>query len=200
MVTGLSAPPNEMYRIEAGLCFYKEASRLNKRKVRVFRIDDEGFIFGTVKTVGDTDYFVGFEAITYAYPAKATDGSTFGYPYLGVWYSANNEKEYINANAFEIPSVPDGLIGIILEKGNATGTAKVVSTCGGDDYTSSYDWQPEMFVNLAGASPETVTINQDTGLLTFAPPVASYRIKSASALEESDIYGLDGVEQMVDLA
>ena len=189
-----------VYQIkDAGDCLFKELAKLNKRNLRFFEIDDEGFMYGTVVKKGDTLYRQGYSGSPFAWFTR-TDGTTLAVVNFGIWYSANYEKEEQNMGAFELDEVPTGLTGVILEKGATTGTAKVLGVCDGTDYTSLYgsDWDPTMFVNASGANPTTVTYSATTGLLTFAP-ITSYKVASASVLEAGDIVGLDGVNSLVDL-
>lgn len=196
MPVGLNGA-NEIYRIDGGLCLYKELSKFNKQKVRVFRGDDQRKKIGTIRTVIGGDKFAGFEAKVYAYYLKATDNATVGSVYLGVWYSSNYEKEYINSHAIEA-DLPDGLTAITLKKGATAGTAKVVELCGNQDLTEMFEWvEPSLYLNEAGTSPTTVTLNN--GSLTFEP-VAAYRIKDAAALQAKDIPGVSGVAEFVNLA
>lgn len=188
-----------IYQVDAGDCMLKELKKLNKRKVRVFEIDDEGYIYGTAVNKNDETFFAGYSGKAYAWNVP-TDGTTLAAINFGIWYSANFENEQKNMNAFELDEIPTGLTGVILEKGATTGTAKVFGVCDGTDYTSLYgpDWDPTMFVNASGANPTTVTYSATTGLLTFAP-ITSYKVASASILEAGDINGLDGVNSLVDL-
>ena len=63
--TNLTAK-NIAYQVDAGDCLYKEISKFNKRKMRVLRVDDEGFVYGTVVVRDGKNYFAGFEATLYA--------------------------------------------------------------------------------------------------------------------------------------
>lgn len=190
---------NIVYQTGGGNCFYKEIAKFNRRKVRVFRVDDQGYIFGTVVTRNGENHFAGFEATAYSY-ITPTDGTTITAINLALYYSANYEKELRNMNAFEIPEVPNGLIGLMLQKGATTGTAKVIGSCDGEDYTLTYgdQWVADMFVNSTGANPTNVAFDEATGLLTFTP-VGSYRIASASVLKAGNVIGFEGVNQLVDL-
>ena len=199
--TNLNAK-NVAYQIDGGDCLYKELAKFNKRKMRVFRVDDEGYIYGTVVVRNGVSYFAGFEATLYAVRVS-TDGSTAYNLSLYVYYTPNNEAEEMNMNAFEIgvAAIPDGLLGVVLEKGPATKTARVVTVCGGEDVTSEYGdkWESSMFLNDSGEAPTTATYSSDTGLLTL-DPAGKYRVASASVLKAGDITGLDGVNQLVDLS
>lgn len=190
---------NVVYQVDAGNCFYKEISKLNRRKVRVFRIDDQGYIFGTVVVRNGVNHFAGFEATSYAY-ITPTDGTTITAINLAIYYGANYEKELQNMNAFEIPEVPSGLIGVMLQKGATSGTAKVVGSCDGEDYTSDYsaEWADVMFINSTGANPTNVVYSEATGELTFTP-AASYRVANASVLAAGDIIGLEGIDTLTSL-
>ncbi|WP_278672076.1 hypothetical protein [Alistipes indistinctus] len=109
--TNLTAK-NIAYQVDAGDCLYKEISKFNKRKMRVLRVDDEGFVYGTVVVRDGKNYFAGFEATLYAVRTP-TDGSTAYNLSLYAYYTPSNESEEKNMHAFEVglPNVPDGLIG-----------------------------------------------------------------------------------------
>lgn len=193
--TGLSAASSE-FQIGAGLCFYKELSRANKNKYRVFRIDKEGYIYGTVKVVAGESYFVGFEATVFARTTKATDDSTEGGVFLYVSYSANYENEMKNVNAFQVNNIPDGLIGVTLQKGAGAGQVKVISSCAGSDVTSDHQWSADAFVNKNGEAPESAVYSAETGFITIAPS-GSYKIQTADKLKTLDITGIEGVNNYV---
>lgn len=189
---------NDIFQIQAGLCLYKELSQANGNPYRVFRRDKNGYIYGTVVTRGGIDYFAGFEANIYAYTTKATDGSTAGGVFLGIYYGANYENEMKNINVYSISNVPEGLLGVSLQKGPTTGTARVITSCGGTDITLDHTWNATDFVNASGANPTTVTTDQSVGLLTFTP-IAAYKVNKASILKEDGIEGLEGINQLTDL-
>ena len=71
--TNLTAK-NIAYQVDAGDCLYKEISKFNKRKMRVLRVDDEGFVYGTVVVRDGKNYFAGFEALRGADPDRRLDG------------------------------------------------------------------------------------------------------------------------------
>lgn len=192
---------SELYQIDAGDCLYKQLAQLNKTRARVFRVDDQGNIYGTAVMIDGEKKFVGFDSYLMTQRTKGSDNSVIYSLSLAVYYSVDYSSiELPNLHSFVVNQIPEGLIGVTLEKGPTTGTAKVVSTCDGQDYTSNYgsEWMPNMFANVAGASPTTVTYSASTGLLTFAP-IAAYRIKSAPTLIAGDIQGLEGVNNYVDL-
>ncbi len=169
--------------------------------MRVLRVDDEGFVYGTVVVRDGKNYFAGFEATLYAVRTP-TDGSTAYNLSLYAYYTPSNESEEKNMHAFEVglPNVPDGLIGVALKAG-ATGTASVVTACGGEDITAEYGdkWKANMFINDSGTAATTATFDSATGLLSIAP-AGKYRVASASVLEAGDILGLDGVGEYADVS
>lgn len=192
------SPYSDVFQIEGGLCLYKELSSANGQSYRVFRVDKQGYIYGTIVNVGGVDYFAGFEASVYAYQTKATDQTTAGGLFLGVYYGSNYEKEMQNINAFEVDNIPDGLVGVLLQKGTSAGTIKVVGSCGGDDYTSQFgsEWDETCFVNTSGANPTDVTFDSQTGLITLAP-TGSYKVVSASILQSANIFGIEGIDKFI---
>lgn len=199
--TNLNAK-NVAYQINAGDCLYKELAKFNKRKMRMFRVDDEGFVYGTVVSRNGVNYFAGFEVTLYAVRTP-TDGSTAYNLSLFAYYTPNNEDEEKNMNAFNVGlvAIPDGLIGVTLKKGTGSATASVITTCGGEDITAEYGdkWKVGMFLNASGVAPTSVTFDAATGLLTFEP-AAAYRVASAAVLAEGDITGIEGVNEMTDLS
>lgn len=198
--TNLNAK-NIAYQVNGGDCMYKEMAKLNRRKMRVFRVDDEGYVYGTLVKRGGKFFFAGFEATLYAHRTP-TDGSTAYNLSVYVYYTPNNEDEEKNMAAMNVGlvNIPDGLLGVVLQKGTATGTASVITLCGAEDITAEYGekWKATMFLNASGESPTTVTYNSATGLLTFEP-AAAYRVASAAVLNE-DIQGIEGVNELVDLS
>lgn len=195
--TNLNAK-NVAYQINGGDCLYKELAKLNKRKMRIFRVDDEGYVYGTIVKRNDEYFFAGFECTLYS-TRTPTDGSAAYNLSLYAYYTPNNEDEEKNMSAISVGlvNIPDGLIGITLKKGKTTGTASVITACGGEDITSEYGdkWAVKMFVNESGTNPESVTYDENTGLLTFSP-ASSYRVVHSSTL---GIDGLEGVNNFVDL-
>jgi hypothetical protein len=185
------------YTLEGGDCLYKELMNLDKMQVRVQRIDDSGFIFGTeiIQKTGSTPTIVrrGFDAKLKVY-RLAANGSDPYKLHLVVYYSANYEKELANMYAFALDEMPAGLVGVQLKAGTATGIGYVISACSGSDYTSEFGelWAVDMFVDEDGANPTALTYDEEDNTLTFVPS-GSYRIRNAFALNEGGIYGLDGV-------
>lgn len=195
--TNLNAK-NVAYQINGGDCLYKELAKLNKRKMRIFRVDDEGYVYGTIVKRNDEYFFAGFECTLYAMRTP-TDGSSAYNLSLYAYYTPNNEDEEKNMSAINVGlvNIPDGLIGITLKKGKTSGVASVITACGGEDITSEYGekWATSMFTDEAGANPESVTFDENTGLLTFAPAKA-FRVVSSAIL---GIDGLEGINEFVDL-
>lgn len=197
--TNLNAK-NVAYQIDGGDCLYKELAKFNKRKMRVFRVDDEGYVYGTVIEENGTKKFAGFECTLYANRVP-TDGSTAYNLSLYVYYTPNNEIEEKNMNAFEIglTSIPDGLIGLTIMKGSTSGKAKIVTICGGDDVTDEIGSKltTDTFLNDSGEHPTTATYAK--GEITIEP-AGSYKIADAETLNGVDIVGFEGVDEYVSLS
>lgn len=185
---------NVAYQIEGGDCLYKELAKLNKRNMRMFRVDDEGYVYGTIVVRGGEKYFAGFEVTLYA-TKTIPDGSNSYNLSLWAYYSRNNENEEKNLNGFEVglQAIPDGLIGVVLKAGAVAGTATVETICGGDDITADWGekWTKDMFVTATGVNPTTVSFNEATGALVITP-TGEYRVAPASILAVGEIEGLDG--------
>lgn len=190
---------SEVYRVDAGDCFFKQISQFNRQPAYVFRIDDTLSLQGVVRVQNGKEVLTGFEASTLM--AQRTKGTSMTDIYqvaLSVNYSVNyGSVELPNLHSFKLDQIPTGLIGVMLKK-NGSGV-KVVSSCDGYDYTRNYEWTADLFANASGAVPTSVTFNESTGLLTISP-AGSYRILGASVLSEHDIYGLDGIKEFVDIS
>lgn len=187
---------NIAYQFDAGDCFYKELFKVRKRKMRMFRVDDEGYVYGTIVTRGDKEYVAGFE-VTLMPLYTQSDGSTETTIGLTAYYSVNYEFELAAKNGVNVGlnSIPDGLIGLVLKAGETAGTAYVITSCSGEDVTAEYgdDWSTEMFLNNSGGNPTTVTFKKESGELTIAP-AGSYKVASASVLAAGNIIGYEGVD------
>ncbi|MBF0651290.1 hypothetical protein IR083_20945 [Dysgonomonas sp. GY75] len=193
---------SQVFRISGGGdCLAKQLAKFNGQKVLIFRIDDENAIYGKASEKSDKSIvFKGYEAFIIMSESLA-DGSN---PYilnLNVYYATNYDKERKDRHAILLDNIPDGLNGVILQKGTATLTAKVVDICSTDDYTSMFgnEWDYSMFVDESGANPTTVTYDATTGLLTFAP-AGSYKIENAGVLSTGNIIGIEGVNKYVPLS
>lgn len=195
--TNLSAR-TDTFTVNGGDCRYKELSKLNKKTFRVFRYDDEGYLYGTVKTKGGESVFAGYLATIYVRRIRPDGSAAYGIE-VAVSYSASLEKEEKNMNAFSVGDLPGGLIGIILKAGTA-GTASVLTACSGQDITSDYgdEWDETMFVDATGANPTNVDFDGDTGLLTIAP-AGAYRPASAKILDAGNVAGFEGVGAYVQI-
>ncbi|SHF49928.1 hypothetical protein [Dysgonomonas macrotermitis] len=195
---------NETYRFEPGSgdCLYKSLMPLNQQKKRVIRIDKDGYVYGTLIQEGDTASFAGFSSYIVISRTKATSNTDVYNLSLIVYYGVNYKTiEEPNLHAFELGEIPDGIVGVSLEKGTTSGTARVVSSCGGTDYTLEYGAEfadESLFADKTGAAPTSVAFNSTTGLLTFTP-VGEYRILDATSLAAKDIIGLGGVNKYTSL-
>lgn len=187
----------DVFSINGGDCLWKQLAKFNKKRVRVMRYDDESYLYNTAFMQGDKPYMRGFLATLYVRRVRAT-GTTAYTIELQVCYSANKESEEKSINAFELASIPEGLMGIMLKAGVA-GTASVVTTCGGLDITADHEWDKTSFVTKTGDNPTAVSLDSDTGLLTIAP-AGSYRIATADILDMADIIGYEGVDEYVNIS
>lgn len=183
-------PRQETFQIDAGDCMWKELMKMNGWRVRVFRYDDQGYLFGTIVNEGGTDKRAGFEARVWVNRVR-TDGSTPNNLSITVYYSTNLEREEANAFSVQLPNgLPAGLTGASTQSRAAR---MAVMTNSGEDITSVYaeDWAPEMFVDESGASAEAVAYDPETETLDVAP-AGNYRLAKASTLEAGGISGLEG--------
>lgn len=188
---------NIAYQIDGGMCLYKELSKLNGRTVRVFEMDADNYLFGTVVTKAKTDYFAGYEGQVYV-TFTPTDGSALGYITLTVYYPISHEKEVQNAMSIQLPNgMPDGLVGVELAAAGAD-SVKVFTVCDHTDVTDIYkdDWDTSMFVTKEGTDATTATYAD--GVIKLAP-TGEYRIANAAVLAAGNITGIDGVEKYVNI-
>jgi hypothetical protein len=160
--------------------------------MRVFRIDQQQNNFGTVvKKDGDLKYRGFLLNSVYVTQRKETEGQS-GAVILSLFYSVNYEKELINKHSVSLDEKIEGLSGIYLEKGSASGKAKVKITCSGDDVTSIYGAELAsigLYQNESGTNPSSV--NYSNGELTISP-AGKYKIADAMTLKEAGIEGYEG--------
>jgi hypothetical protein len=194
MPIGLN-PTVETYAIDGGDCLYKQLTALNGRTMRVFRVDDANFIYGTTFMRDDTAVFAGYK-VKLQVSRTVSDGTNAYVVNLSVYYLAGYDVETKNMTAFGIDEIPQGLVGVELVK--HTNGASVVSTCSSNDYTADYgdDWDTTMFVDATGANPNTVSYNATTGLLAIKN-AGSYKVAKANVLKAGGVYGLEGVDKYV---
>ena len=196
---GLNSLREDYIINEGGYCLYKQLSKLNKRQVRVFKVDDSLNAFGTNIMHEGSEKTRGYLVTAGVSRRISTGSAQAGAIILSLLYSANFQNEDINANAITLDEVPEGLSGIRLKK-TATGKAKVLSTCEAEDITEIYGEDiavPAMYKNKSGAIPTSVTYSN--GELTFSPAAADYRIADANALKAAGIEGYEGENEYVDL-
>lgn len=187
---------SEAYTVEGGDCLYKSLSALNGRIMRLFRVDDAGYIYGTTLARDGATVFAGFKVSVQVTRSKS-DGSSAYTLLLSAYYSAAYETELVNMSAFAIDEMPSGLVGVELVKPGAAGV-RVVSVCSRTDYTADYsgDWDTTMFINANGGNPSAVTYSAATQLLTITPS-ASYKVAKANVLRAGGVYGLEGIDKLV---
>jgi hypothetical protein len=173
------------------LCLYKEISKTNGWKVRVFRAYRNRMIDGTTLVEGDTTSFAGYAATVYSREVRDTAN---GYSIeVQVTYDINNEYEEKNMQVFQLDAIPEGLVGASLVAGTAAGTANIVTSCGQIDLGKKWatKWVPTAFIDDTGANPATASVNPTTGVLTIAP-AGNYRVAPAIVLDPLGIIGING--------
>ena len=184
---GASSQVIDTFTVDDGDCLYKQLAKLEGRTIRVFRVDIEGFIYGTVVN----DEFAGFQCKVKARRIQA-NGTDLYQLYLEVYYTTHYEKELKNLHAFELGEAPEGLVPVIVQTVN--GASTVVEECSGVSVTDLYGdkWQATMFINSTGKAAESVKYNATTETLTIAP-TGTYRVADASVLSPAGIKGITGV-------
>ena len=183
-----------------GECLYKQLSKLNKRSVRVFRLDQKLNLFGTaVKKDGDLKWRGFLLNSVYVTPRKETEGQVAA-TVLSLFYSVNYENELINKHSVQLSEKTEGLSGIYLEKGSGAGKAKVRITCSGEDVTSVYGSKlavASLYLNDSGTHPTSVSYAN--GELTVSPS-GKYKISDAETLKNAGIEGYEGENTYTNLA
>jgi hypothetical protein len=185
---------------KGGLCLLRQLKKLNGRQVRIFPVDKKRVAYGTVAVIGGVETFRGFLATLWI-AKRDNNGSQTGAIIFSVFYDANYEEEESNMAAIALDEVLEGLTGVILKK-TATGKAKFVIACSGDDLTDTFGStlaDADLYVNAAGSPPSTVTYTAATKELTFTP-AAAYAIADAATLAAANIEGYEGEEEYTNLA
>ncbi|MCL1933054.1 MAG: hypothetical protein FWF53_04475 [Candidatus Azobacteroides sp.] len=190
MPTGTNAVREDYIIPLGGECLYKQVAKMNKRSMRVFRVDQAMKSFGTAIRQSDEIKQRGFLLNSvYVTLRKETEGQ-IGAIILSLFYSVNYENELINKHSVQLGEKAEGLSGIYLEKGSASGKAKVRITCSGDDVTSVYGSDladRTLYLSESGTNPSSVEYNS-SGELTITP-AGKYRIADAATLKNAGIEG-----------
>ena len=185
---------------KGGLCLLNQLKKLNGRQVRIFPVDKNNVVYGTVATIDGENKFRGFLATVYATKRDNT-GSQTGAILFNVYYDANYENEENAMAAIALTDVIEGLTGVVLQR-TGPGKAKFVIACSGDDLTDTYGADiavATLYKDAAGTNPTSVTYSAATADLTFEPATGKYMIADAETLAAADIEGLEGEEEYTDL-
>lgn len=196
---GINAKRVDYIINKGGLCLLMQLKKLNGRQVRIFPVDKNKVVYGTVANVGGTDKFRGFLATIWATKRDNT-GSQTGAIIFSVFYDADYENEENNMAAIALSETVEGLTGVVLKK-TASGKAKFVIACSGDDLTDTYGEELKettLYKDNAGANPTSVTYEAATAELTFVP-TGKYTIADAETLNKAGIEGYEGEESYTDL-
>ena len=196
---GINAKRVDYIINKGGLCLLKQLKKLNGRQIRIFPVDTNNVAYGTIATIGGADKFRGFLATVWAAKRDNT-GSQGGAIIFSIFYDAAYVNEESNMAAVALTETLEGLTGVVLKK-VASGKAKFVIACSGDDLTSTYGATlavPALYVNDLGANPTNVTYSAATQDLTFVP-IGKYKIADAAALDTAGIEGYEGEDEYTDL-
>jgi hypothetical protein len=184
---------------KGGLCLLRQLKKLNGRQVRILPVDKKRVAYGTVATIGGDEKFRGFLATIWA-ARRDNNGSQSGAIIFSVFYDANYDEEENNLAAIALDEVLEGITGVMLKK-TASGKAKFVIACSGDDLTSTFGatlGTASLYKDATGEEPTSVTYATATEDLTFAP-VGAYTIADAATLDAAGIEGYEGEEEYTDL-
>lgn len=184
------------FTIDAPDCTAQYLMGYNGKKVRIFRVDENGFPFG-IKN--DNGKFAGFEATIYVqYTPKA--GDTAAALVLHVYYSSWEGDLKVKSNV-EAVNLPDGLVPLTVKKVGDK-KIKLVEACSGYDVTEMYADQIDetIFVDDKDGSPTSVTVSGGTITLVLASDATSVMVADASVLKPKGIIGYDGVKTLVEVA
>jgi hypothetical protein len=198
MPNGINSLREDYTIAEGGYCLYKQLSKLNKKQVRIFKIDQANIAYGTITEIGGVDKMRGYLA-TIGVSRRLNTGEQTGAIILSILYSTNFQNEDFNAQSISLTGTIEGLSGIVLKKTTA-GKAKVVLACSGEDLTEEYGSDlavATLYKNPTGGNPTSVAYA--AGELTFTP-AAKYRIVDAAALKVAGIEGYEGENDYTDLA
>lgn len=178
-------------RIDGGDCLYKELSKFDGQTMRVFRVDADNYVYGTIVTdASGADAFAGFLVTVWTRRVGASGTDAYAL-YLDLYYTVNYKKETKALHAIPLTSdIPDGLVSVVYD----AATSKVVGSCSGVDYTVQYgsSWKADMFINSSGEAATGATYNSATGTITLTP-TGTYRVADASVLAAGGIYGVTGI-------
>jgi len=200
MPIGINAKRVDYIINAGGLCLFKQLKKYNGKQVRLLQVDNNDVAYGTVATIAGVDKVRGFLGTIWV-TRRDNTGTNNPAIIFSVFLDANYENEESNLTAVTLTETYEGLTGVILRR-TATGTAKFVIACSGDDLTSTFGTTlavATLYKNPAGANPTTVVYNATSSTLTFTPAAASYKIEDAMVLAAANIEGYEGEDEYTDL-
>ncbi|NDV46253.1 hypothetical protein D0T49_04260 [Paludibacter sp. 221] len=189
----------QTFTVEAGDCMFKNLKDL-EGNWDVFLVDRHMKLRGYAKEANGTAGFYGHDADIFVTETRANAGTAYSI-LVRVGYGVNYDHQRKNRHVISVETIPEGLAGVVVEK-VSTGVIKVVSQCGGTDYTSLFASavSPEMFINKAGEAVTTATYDEDTGTITIVPTTSPIRVAGLKTLIDGNVFGIDGVKYFTSIA
>lgn len=184
------------FTINGGVCLFKSAKPLDG-EWDVFTIDRNMMMWGYNKMNNGVEVFSGFPADIYVNEIRPIGGTPYSVT-VRCAYSVNYSMQKGDKNGVKLDALPEGLVGVTLQK-VAEGKVKVVSACDGADYTPLFadTVDPGMFIDETGKAVTTATYNEEDGTITLSPTTSPVKVAGADVLSEHDVFGIGGIDKYV---
>ena len=196
-VTGINAYVRT-FAVDGGDCLFKALKDL-QGQWGVFVLDKNMYLRGYVKENNGAEVFCGHDADVFVTETEATGGTVYSIS-VRVAYGVDYDNQRKNRHTIKLDTMPDGLVGVVLQK-VSDGKVKVVSACGGTDYTTLFKETvaPAMFIDNTGKAVTTATYNEDDDTVTLSPTTAPVRVAGADVLSENEVFGIGGIDKFVNV-
>ena len=180
--------------VYGGDCKFKALKELDGQW-DVFLLDRTLHLRGYAKQHNGEVAFFGHDADIFVSETGANAGTAYSIS-IRVGYGVNYDNQRKNRHTIMLDIQPEGITGVIVQK-VSTGEIKVVSKCGGTDYTEMFanTTETSLFVTEDGSEITSITYNSESNTITVVPTEKAIKVADATALFAEDILGIGGINE-----
>lgn len=199
-------PMSVTYSVVESLCRKAYLLKFKGLNMRVFEVDENNKVFGVAHQIGDMTYFVGVKNHLWVTSTPATAGAD-ALLNINLAHDINYfTKEEPYQSNLQISEVPSALLPVTLKK-TGLGKAKLIVPCSGEDVGERIGALLDKtgFVAQSGAD-FNVAYDAATSEYVFTtvfdtpiPNIDSFKLAPVAALNELNIFDIEGIEEFVEL-
>ena len=199
-------PMSVTYSVVESLCRKAYLLKFKGLNMRVFEVDENNKVFGVANQIGDMTYFVGVKNHIWVTSTPATSGAD-ALLNINLAHDINYfTKEEPYQSNLKISEVPSALLPVTLKK-TGLGKAKLIVPCSGEDVGERIGALLDKtgFVAQSGAD-FNVMYDAATSEYVFTtvfdtpmPNIDSFKLAPVAALNDLNIFDIEGIEEYVAL-